>query len=473
MNIRRPRLHFSPETGWINDPNGCIFYQGKYHVFFQHNADKNVQEEIGWGHAVSEDLVKFEQMEEAILPDRSYDRIGCWSGSSIEKDGKLYLIYTSFGFDEEGNAQQTISVAFSDDGIRFEKYEGNPVIRNEDKPSGVSKEDFRDPFIYRDGDGFSALIGTKSAEGEAMILVYETSDLLSYRYKGKLVQSRKHGTMFECPSLTRFEDRDLLVFSPQNKAKSGYDFDNISSSVYQIAPREAEFIELDDVRELDHGGEFYAPLLFSGLSKVYLIAWNQMWGRNYLHRDLGASWCGNLTLPREISIEGGRVRQIPVPSVDRYWNREKRETIAVRRKPYSILRGETCFRMRLTYEVIKDLVFTLILKSEDDEKVFMTFDYVSKTITFDRSELKIALGGLEDNLVREGIRKCALTEKSEEEVDLIFDEHVLELFFNGYTDAMTNLVFMKSVELILETDFPLKARLDIRVLESEEKENGN
>ena len=121
----RLKYHFEPRTGWMNDPNGLIFYNGKYHAFFQHNPYKPVWGPMHWGHAVSDDLIHWEELEIALRPDMEYENTGgCFSGSAVEKDGVLYLFYTSVS----EKLGQTQSVAISRDGVHFEKYEGNPVI---------------------------------------------------------------------------------------------------------------------------------------------------------------------------------------------------------------------------------------------------------------------------------------------------------------------------------------------------------
>lgn len=86
----RPRYHFTAPAGFINDPNGFTVYNGKYQLFYQARYENCV----GWGHAESADLVHFTHLPLAIFPSEPYDKDGCWSGGAIEKEGKLYLLYT-------------------------------------------------------------------------------------------------------------------------------------------------------------------------------------------------------------------------------------------------------------------------------------------------------------------------------------------------------------------------------------------
>ena len=143
----RQDYHFMGQTGWINDPNGLIFYKGKYHIFYQYNPYYGLWDYMHWGHAVSEDLVHWEYLPIALAPSEYYDdhyRGGCFSGSAIEHDGKLFLMFT--GTTNRGRGfEQTQCVAYSEDGIHFEKYEGNPVLT---APEGVPTYQFRDPKVW-------------------------------------------------------------------------------------------------------------------------------------------------------------------------------------------------------------------------------------------------------------------------------------------------------------------------------------
>ena len=144
----RQHYHFMAQTGWINDPNGLIYYKGKYHFFFQYNPYYGFWDCMHWGHAVSEDMVHWEYLPLALAPSENYDnhpRGGCFSGSAIEHDGKLFLMFTGTANNGEG-FEQTQCIAYSEDGIHFEKYEGNPVLT---APEGIPTDFFRDPKVWK------------------------------------------------------------------------------------------------------------------------------------------------------------------------------------------------------------------------------------------------------------------------------------------------------------------------------------
>ncbi|MDE7248406.1 MAG: glycoside hydrolase family 32 protein, partial [Lachnospiraceae bacterium] len=143
----RPDFHLSPRTGWMNDPNGFSFYNGKYHMFYQYYPYASHWGLMHWGHAVSSDLLHWEYLPAAMAPDEAYDRDGCFSGSAITlPDGKQLLMYTGVVNEtqEDGSIRevQTQCIA-TGDGVNYEKYAGNPVLTEADLPEGCSRNDFR------------------------------------------------------------------------------------------------------------------------------------------------------------------------------------------------------------------------------------------------------------------------------------------------------------------------------------------
>lgn len=140
----RPAFHVAPPVGWMNDPNGFIYYQGEYHLFYQYYPYNSQWGPMHWGHTKSKDLIHWEELPVALAPDEWYDKDGCFSGSAIEKDGRLYLMYTGHVV-ENDVVTQTQCIAVSDDGITFEKLASNPVIGAELLGDEGSIHDCRDP----------------------------------------------------------------------------------------------------------------------------------------------------------------------------------------------------------------------------------------------------------------------------------------------------------------------------------------
>ncbi len=156
----RPKYHVSIPSGWCNDPNGLIWRGGKGHLFFQHYPYMPAWGTMHWAHVVTEDFVKWDYLPVALVPDEPYEVIcGCCSGSAIEKDGKLILMYTAAQPD-----QQRQCLAESTDGITFEKYAKNPILTAADLSPEVSNRDFRDPRVFKKGDWYYCIAGTRILE---------------------------------------------------------------------------------------------------------------------------------------------------------------------------------------------------------------------------------------------------------------------------------------------------------------------
>ena len=151
----KPLFHVTAPTGWINDPNGFSVYDGKIHLFYQYNPYQREWGPMHWGHSVTDDMVRWEQLPAAIAPDQEYDKAGCFSGSAIEADGKHVLVYTGVTrvkqADGSEQERQNQCIAFGD-GKDYVKYEKNPVVTGEMLPEGCSRIDFRDPKIWKEND---------------------------------------------------------------------------------------------------------------------------------------------------------------------------------------------------------------------------------------------------------------------------------------------------------------------------------
>ncbi len=131
----RPKYHASVPSGWANDPNGLIWFDGKAHLFFQHNPYAPKWGRMYWGHMVSEDMVRWSEEAVALKPDKWYDRIGgCFSGTALAEKNRMYLMYTGAGL-----FRQRQCLVESEDGIVFHKYAKNPE-RNGKNIFGYEKE---------------------------------------------------------------------------------------------------------------------------------------------------------------------------------------------------------------------------------------------------------------------------------------------------------------------------------------------
>lgn len=306
------KYHFRNRQGWMNDPNGLVFFKGRYHAFFQHYPYAPRWGQMHWGHAVSSDLIHWEELEIALYPDMPYeDDGGCFSGSAIVKDGRLYLFYTSVSHE----LGQTQSVACSDDGITFTKYEGNPVIRS--SPLG-DKGNFRDPKVFRYGNEYRMVVGA-GAYNIGSVLLFRSEDLLHWEYMNELITDGKFGACIECPDLFPLEDRYVLMFSSMRSLPHRVCFATGSFDGRRFTPDNDD----EPFYAIETGPDFYAPQTFTDNSgRRLLIAWMFNWSRKV---GAGQTQVGAFTVPRELELDHeDRLVMLPCAEAMKYIVSESR-----------------------------------------------------------------------------------------------------------------------------------------------------
>jgi beta-fructofuranosidase len=180
-----PNYHIAAVGGWINDPNGLVRFGDRYHVFYQHHPYSPEGGPMHWGHVSSADLAHWRREPIALAPDQPYET-GCFSGSAVDDNGTLTLIYTAHN--DNCPVKETQCVARSTDGGRtFVKSPLNPVIP---MYPAEGAPDFRDPKVWRQGDRWLLVAGTVH-EGRGAAVLYESRDLERWDYRGVLCESPK------------------------------------------------------------------------------------------------------------------------------------------------------------------------------------------------------------------------------------------------------------------------------------------
>jgi sucrose-6-phosphate hydrolase SacC (GH32 family) len=202
----RPICHAQPPRAWTNEPHGLIRWGDQYHLFYQKNANGPYWGHLNWGHMTSPDLLRWTEMPVAVTPGPGIDQEGCWSGSVIDHDGKLTTVYT--GVDGK---KACVCVAQSEDGVNFIKYSANPVIPQQ--PSESTFLDFRDPFVWREGETYYLLIGAGVRDGGGTAFLYRSKDLVTWEYRKQFLtgDSSNSGTFWEMPVFVRIGDLHVLI----------------------------------------------------------------------------------------------------------------------------------------------------------------------------------------------------------------------------------------------------------------------
>jgi beta-fructofuranosidase len=294
-------LHYRPAKGWINDPNGLVWFNGYYHIFYQHspNYETPWHESMHWGHARTKDFIRFEELPVALFPDKPYDIDGCWSGTAIVRDDTLYLFYACVR-----GETQAVAVAQSKDGIHFEKYSGNPVIETF-PPEGSS--DFRDPAVcFADGKFWCVMASGNREKHTAVLLLYESDDLFNWRYHGVL-REWENARFAECPSFMPFEDKYLLSASVCRE--NGHSF-----SIAVGSFKNGSFVT-EVTGEVDKGPDQYADQIFRDpKGRCILISWIPGWAyAGYREQDIGC-----MSVPREITLNDGKICAYPIEELRQF-----------------------------------------------------------------------------------------------------------------------------------------------------------
>ena len=298
----RPQFHFTPKQNWMNDPNGLIYYKGEYHLFFQHNPTENIWGNMSWGHAVSTDLHKWEELPVAIP---CTDEVGIFSGSAVidytnstgfgsVENPAMVAIYTEHKNDK---SKQSQCLAFSlDDGRTFTKYVGNPVL-------DINSSDFRDPKVqWIDGQWLMTVVKPDLHQ----ISFFTSKNLKAWEHLSDFGPAAEVGGCWECPDLFQLGEKWILIVSLN---PGGYQVG--SGTQYFIGQWNGKEFIADDskTRWLDYGRDNYAGVTFENApdNQKIFIGWMSNW--EYAHTFPTQPWRGAMTLPRELTLHGDKLVQ--------------------------------------------------------------------------------------------------------------------------------------------------------------------
>ena len=321
----RPGFHLAARVGWMNDPNGFSWYQGEYHLFYQYHPYDSHWGPMHWGHAVSKDLLHWEYRPAALAPDTEYDRDGCFSGSAVTlPDGRQLLMYTGVSrqMQPDGSVRDVqVQCAAAGDGTDYEKCAQNPVLAEQDLPDGGSRFDFRDPKLWQKPDGtYGCVVGNCTADGDGRVLLYHSPDGLHWNFKSVLAANdRRFGRMWECPDFFLLDGKAVLLVSPQDMLPQGFEYHNGNGTLCLIGSYDeaAETFAEEHHQAVDYGIDFYAPqTVLAPDGRRIMIGWMQNWDTCNLHTP-DQPWFGQMSLPRELSVKGGRLYQKPVRELER------------------------------------------------------------------------------------------------------------------------------------------------------------
>ena len=416
--------HLMPASGWMNDPNGFSYFQGWYHIFYQYYPYAAEWGPMHWAHARSRDMLHWETLPVALEPDEKED--GCFSGSAVAYAGKLWLIYTGHHTPNEKDPEdfyQDQNVAWSEDGVHFTKYEGNPVLRT---PTDNTKH-YRDPKVWQEGDNFYMVLGSQDLDHLGRALIYRSKDLLHWDRASVLTKAKNletEGYMWECPDFFHLDGSDILLMSPQGLEADGDRFRNMNQTGYLLGHLSPEEMTLarGEFCEIDHGHDFYATqTMLTPDGRRVMLAWMNAWD-SPMH-EIEDGWAGALTLPRELRVRGGQLYQTPIVE-------------AVQLRQEAILSGS--MELEKDYNLGRTVELKLTLEQPDPGVLLLLSDGTQfLQISLDTDQHRIIVS----RSTKDGERAATLKAAGNLRLQVFLDKSSAEIFVNDGELTFTERVY--------------------------------
>ena len=449
----RPQYHFSPPEKWMNDPNGLVYHEGIYHLFYQHYPNDIVWGPMHWGHAVSKDLINWEHKPIALYPDR-HGLI--FSGSAVidtkntSRFGTLeyppmvaMFTYHLMEGEKAGRTDfQTQGIAFSlDNGASWEKYKENPVIGND----GI--KDFRDPkvFWHEDtGQWVMVLVAGDHAK------FYRSKDLKEWSHMSDFGKDKgAHGGVWECPDLFKLkvdgtnEEKWVLLISINPGAPNGG-----SGTQYFIGDFDGESFttEQDDIRWLDYGTDNYAGVTYNNEpngDRIF-IGWMSNW--NYARNTPTKVWRSAMTLPRKLTLtqEGSEffIKSIPINAVENLMDAsaEIEDLNLTLGQPVRI-ENDHLNESKISFTLGTPQYAKLEFSNDENDRLILELDPEKQKVMLDRT--KSGLVDFEPSFGAMPHEMPIAQLKDNAQVDIFLDRSSIELFIDGGRYVMTDQIFPK------------------------------
>jgi fructan beta-fructosidase len=436
----RPQLHFSPRQRWTNDPNGMVFLNGQYHLFFQYYPDSTVWGPMHWGHTISKDLIHWEEQPIALYPD-SLGYI--FSGSAVADSnntsgfgagGKTPMVAIFTSHDPKGerakrNDFQNQSIAYSlDNGTTWTKYRDNPVVKN----PGIT--DFRDPSVmwYEPKKKWIMTLATKDC-----VTFYSSGNLKVWAREsvfGK--QEGAHGGVWECPNLIRLGEKWVLIVSINPGGPNGG-----SATQYFTGDFDGRTFTPDSkkLKWIDYGPDDYAGVTWNntGKRKIFL-GWMSNW--QYANVVPTTAWRGAMTLPRELALVKVKgeyyVSSQPVKELNELVADEKTiEDISQLGLDTNTLHASG-YKIHFTADKLSDFSFSF--SNGTGDKVLAGYERSSNRYFIDRTH-----SGKTDFSEKFTGRHYAprITDQTNVEMTVVIDNASIELFADNGLTTMTAIFF--------------------------------
>ncbi len=440
----RPKIHATAPKNWINDPNGMVYVDGKYHLFYQYYPDEPVWGPMHWGHVVSEDLLHWEHLPIALYPDElgaifsgscvlDVDNV---SGLGTKDKPAMIAVYTSHNMK---NGQEQQSIAYSTDYVHFEKYYGNPVIAN------TEKKDFRDPKVFWNPvkNCYSLVL----AAGDH-VEFYASKDLKKWEKTGEF-KAGEHGYsgICECPDCFPLMTEDgekwvLFISMILPEAEVGvkndvYDRQGHITQYYVGTFDGDTFYDTEQAENpllLDYGTDNYAAVTFQNLEEKVMIGWANSWTYANLVPTVQESFRGMMTIARRMNLvktQMGYRLSFTMEGLDF----AKAGAIPLKQGTNRLLVQEFGIKVNVESEG------SIILSNRKGERIILTI--TDEEICLDRRMAGQA--DFSENYQKDsmGLTKTVRVKKNSE-IDIVFDHSIIEVIADDGLIPITASVFPTS-----------------------------
>lgn len=441
----RPNHHFTPPENWTNDPNGLVYLDGEYHLFYQYNPFGDTWGHMSWGHAVSRDLVTWEHLPVAIPEFDNGDSTTTmiFSGSAVV-DSKnssgffeagftkgMVAVFTAHRVGDGVGIGQYQSLAFSSDkGRTWERYKGNPVL-------DLGMLDFRDPNVIWNEARNSWLMSVVKPK-EYIAQFYESNDLKNWSLLSEFGKQGDTTRIWECPSLFKVPVEHSDVEKWVLMISSGHKSEGFVGMQYFVGDFDGTHFTSQEQKEIlyvDAGKDFYAAIPFNNLSKGHnkpvVMGWTNNW--TYANKIPTVGFRGGFSFPRELSLtkqgEVFKLKSNPISSPEI--------------KSYPLSKGQANLEVdegsfHLVIDADASDSFNVKMAYGKDEFIEIGYDLETEELYFDRRNSGQKAFS-EDFASKDVIKVQAVDGKVK--LDIFVDVSVVEVFVNDGLEVMTQQIF--------------------------------
>lgn len=463
----RPQFHFTTPTNWINDPNGLVYANGEYHLFFQYNPFGDQWGHMSWGHAISTDLVQWQHRPVAI-PELETSKTMIFSGSAVVDENNtsqlgtvahppLVAIYTAH---RDGNQSQALAYSV-DKGRTWSQYDKNPVL-------DIGNPNFRDPKVFWHGETNQWVMIVSLSE-EKRVSFYSSPDLKTWTHQSYFGNAGDLDGIWECPDLFELpvpgSDENKWVLLASVGKTMQYFIGSFDGKTFTNDNKP------DVVLRPDYGPDFFAAITYNNApadAGRICIGW--MSNHFYAGQLPTKPWRGAMAVPRVLTLEntknGLRLAHAPVSALKKLRANHQQIADEIVTSSTKVATDSQTHELRLTIDPGDATRFGIRLAKGGDQETVLTYDRTSETLTLDRT--RSGLTDFSDKFSGKYSAPCTLKD-GKIELTILVDTSSVEVFANDNT-AMTALIFPEptstGVEIFTE-DQPIKIQsLDTWELES-------